>query len=119
MLGIINGGDVALVENQPTLAKMLRSIAKLTATEMLTQTGGLKPYISKAEAYEKYGRGTVDKWIREGYLTLRQDEIGTSTKMRIDRGEIEALADADDLLQFQIDRDNEKAKRKGRSVKSA
>lgn len=108
MLGIIDGGDVTLVENQTTLARVLRAMAKLTATEMLTQTGGLKPYLSKAEAYRKYGRGTVDKWINEGHLSLSQDEAGSSSKMRINRSEIEALAEADDLLQYQITKDNEK-----------
>lgn len=112
MLGIIEGADVTLVENQTTLAKVLRTIAKLTATEMLAQTGGIKPYMSKAEAYRKYGRGVVDKWISEGYLSLSQDEIGSSSKMRINRSEIEALAEADDLLQFQINRTNEERRNK-------
>ncbi|QQT26852.1 hypothetical protein [Sphingobacterium spiritivorum] len=101
------GSDVTLVENQSTIAKVLRSMAKLTATEMLTMTGGLKSYISKAEAYKMYGRGKVDKWIADGHLSISQDEVGTSSKMRINRGEIEALAEADDLLSYQIEKDNE------------
>lgn len=101
------GSDVTLVENESTIAKVMRSIAKLTATEMLTMTGGLKAHISKAQAYKMYGRGKVDKWISEGYLSLSQDELGTSSTMRINRGEIEALAEADDLLSHQISRDNE------------
>lgn len=108
MVGIFNGGEISLIENQSILAKVLRSMAKLTATEMLTQTGGLKPYLSKAEAYKMYGRGMVDKWITDGHLSVSQDEIGSSSKMRINRGEIEALAEAEDLLSYQINRDNEK-----------
>lgn len=119
MLGITSGGDVTLVENQTTLARVLRAMAKLTATEMLTQTGGLKPYLSKAEAYRKYGRGNVDKWISDGHLSLSQNEVGTSSKMRINRSEIEALAEADDLLQYQITKDNEKRESKGRNTAKA
>lgn len=111
------GNDVTLVENQSTIAKVMRSIAKLTATEMLAMTGGLKPYISKAEAYKMYGRGKVDKWIADGHLSISQDEVGTSSKMRINRGEIESLAEADDLLQFQIERDNE-SRAKERNIKA-
>lgn len=104
--------NVELVEDGSTIAGLLRSIAKLTATEVLMNVGGLKPYISKAEAYRKYGRGVVDKWIAEGLLTLRQDVVGSSSKMRIDRSEIEALAAAEDLIQFKKTNHGEGSKRR-------
>lgn len=118
MTTIIEGADISIIENQSTLARAMRTIARLTATEMLTMTGGIKPFISKSEAYKMYGRGKVDKWVSEGHLSLSQDEIGTSSKMRINRGEIEALAEADDLISYQIQRDNE-ARAKERAAKSA
>lgn len=114
-MNIIQGSDISLVEEPTVLAKVLGSLAKLTATEMLTMSGGLKPYISKSEAYRMYGRGKVDKWISEGHLSISQDESGTSSKMRINRSEIDALAQADDLVHFQIMKDNE-SKRQERAA---
>lgn len=117
-MNIIQGNDITVVEESTVIAKLIKSIAKLTATEMLTLSGGLKPFISKSEAYRMYGRGKVDKWIAEGYLSLSQDEAGTSSKMRINRSEIDALAQADDLIHYQIMRDNESKSKERASRKS-
>lgn len=116
---ITRDGDIALVEEPTVLARVLGTLAKLTATEMLTMSGSLKPFISKSEAYRMYGRGKVDKWISEGHLSIGQDEVGTSSKMRINRNEIEALAQADDLVQYQIMKDNEARSEKKATKRAA
>lgn len=53
--------------------------------------GVIKPFISKAEAYRKYGRSTVDRWIGEGLIQLIKDGPGSS-KIRIERSQIEQVA---------------------------
>jgi len=60
---------------------------------LLLNKGIIKPYLSKQEAYKTYGRGLVDRWIKEELITARKD--GTSSaKWRIDRLEIESVAKA-------------------------
>lgn len=55
------------------------------------ECGLLKPYLSLNQAYKKYGRGTVDRWIDEGLIKSIKDGTGTS-KRRIGRAEIEEVA---------------------------
>lgn len=71
------------------LRNMLTSAAELGATRALAETGAVKPYINKSEAYRIYGRVKVDNWLKDGLLTPR-GEAGKS--WRIDRVEIQALA---------------------------
>ncbi|SMG31706.1 hypothetical protein [Sphingobacterium psychroaquaticum] len=71
------------------LRNMLTKAAELGATKALTETGAVKPYLNKSEAYRMYGRGVVDGWIKDGLLTPRGD---TYKSWRIDRVEIQALA---------------------------
>lgn len=71
------------------LRNMLTSAAELGATKALSETGAIKPYINKSEAYRTYGRTKVDNWIKDGLITPR-GEIGKS--WQIDRVEIQALA---------------------------
>jgi len=54
-------------------------------------TGAVKPYLNKSEAYRVYGRNKVDNWIKVGLITPR-GEIGKS--WQIDRVEIQSLASA-------------------------
>lgn len=72
---------------------MLQDAAEMGANAALSQAGLIKPYLSKQEAYKIYGRGLVDRWIKEKLVTPRKDG-GASAKWRIDRIEIEAVAKA-------------------------
>ena len=58
----------------------------------MVEFGDLRPYMSLKEAYDKYGRGTVDRWIDEKLITRIKDGTGTS-KVRISRAEIRSVAD--------------------------
>jgi len=71
------------------LRNMLTKAAELGATKALTETGAIKPYMNKSEAYRMYGRGVVNGWIKDGLITTRGD---TYKNWRIDRVEIQALA---------------------------
>lgn len=53
--------------------------------------GLLKPCLSLRQCYNMWGRGTVDRWIKEGLVTVKKD--GTrGNKCRICREEIELVA---------------------------
>lgn len=79
------------------LRNMLTSAAELGATKALSETGAIKPYLNKSEAYRTYGRGKVDNWIKDGLITPR-GEIGKSWK--IDRVEIQALAASKTVAEY-------------------
>jgi len=73
--------------------------AELGAIHALVQTGHLKPYLKKSEAFRLYGRKQVEHWINDGSITPRKDG-DYSAAWRIDRLEIEALAKATELLRY-------------------
>ncbi len=79
------------------LRNMLTSAAELGATKALSETGAIKPYLNKSEAYRTYGRGKVDNWIKDGLITPR-GEIGKS--WQIDRVEIQALAASKTVAEY-------------------
>lgn len=111
MIKLINSNnDVTLVEDTSILAKIMRSMSKLTAIEIGTQSGMIKPYLSKQEAYKVAGgRRRVDKWIECGDLVNHGDEGGS---FRISRSELESLMEASDLIATQIDMENERIRKK-------
>lgn len=106
-MNIIQGSDISVVEEPTVLARFIRAVAKMTATEMLVATGGLKNYMSKSEAYRRWGRRDVDQWIEDGYVEIVNDAPGDLGKKRINRAQIESVAEAQDLVAHQIMKDNE------------
>lgn len=75
------------------LANMLQDAAEIGAARALAESGALKPFLSKQDAYRMYGQSDVDRWIKEGLITPRKDG-NASAKWRIDRVEIKAVATA-------------------------
>jgi hypothetical protein len=73
------------------LTRLLITAAELGALEVLRKHNLISQYISKQEAYRRYKRGTVDRWISEGLIALVKDGPATS-KWRIDALEIEAVS---------------------------
>lgn len=69
----------------------LRAIMEVGYRKCAAECGLLKPYISQKEAFDKYGRGTVERWIDEGLIVVVKDGPGSS-KCRIKRDEIELVA---------------------------
>lgn len=75
------------------LKMLLADAMEIGAKRALVETGNLKPYLSKNEAYRFYGRGIVDRWIREGLI--KQIKDGTeSAKVRLSRMDLEILSKA-------------------------
>lgn len=70
---------------------MLSDAAEMGAKKALQEAGVLKPWLSKAEAYRKYGERTVKRWITERKIIPKLPSPN-SVKKFISREEIEALA---------------------------
>lgn len=51
------------------LVNLLKNAAELGAYRALAESGQLQDQINKADAYRLYGRGNVDRWIREGLIS--------------------------------------------------
>lgn len=71
--------------------RAMMDAAEIAAQKVLVATGNLKPFLTQIQAYKMYGRGTVDRWIKEGLITPIKDGAATS-RVRIDRLQIEAVA---------------------------
>ena len=76
----------------------LQTGAELGAMIALIKIGTLKPYITKAEAFRRYGRKNIERWLDDGLLTPRKDG-DNSAGWRIDRLEAELIVKARFLLQ--------------------
>lgn len=72
------------------LRALLADAAEMGAMKALSQSGALKPYLSKAEAYKIYGRRNIDRWIKENLIEEITD--GISTKIRLERIQLESIA---------------------------
>lgn len=81
------------------MEKILRAASELGALRAMIQTGKLKPYIKKSDAFRQYGRKNVERWIAGGLVTPRKDG-NYSAAWRIDRMEIAVLAKAIELLPY-------------------
>lgn len=73
------------------LVNLLSEAVAIGAKKVLVETLQLKPYISKSEAYKKYGRRLVDRWLKEGLIKQIKDG-DTNHSIRIDRVELESVA---------------------------
>ena len=81
------------------LKVILREAAQLGADEALVKAGLISRYLTQNSAYNLYGRRTVDKWIREGKVSVRKNGAGNS-KIFIDKLELEALAKGTDFMVY-------------------
>jgi len=106
MVKILDAGENARKEEQKMndlaldfrLAQMLQGAAELGGIVALTEVGQLKPYLWKAEAYRKYGRGVVDGWIKGGVIDEHQDS--PNSKVRLCRKQLASVAASQNLVQF-------------------
>jgi len=80
------------------LSFLLQQAAEMGAKLALSQTGKIKPYLTKSEAFSAYGRKNIERWINEGLITPRKDG-GHSARWRIERLELDAVAKSRLLLQ--------------------
>jgi hypothetical protein len=78
---------------------IIQEAARLGALRALSQTGQLKPYLKKSEAFRRFGRYRVEQWIAGGLINIRKDG-DHSAAWRIDRIEIEAIVSAMELFRY-------------------
>ena len=62
-----------IAEEMSNVVAEMRKIAQRAAAEAIEQSGLVSEVLTKQEAYDLYGRQTVDRWIREGYLCAYTD----------------------------------------------
>jgi hypothetical protein len=72
------------------LRALLSDAAELGATNALIKVGSLKPWISKTEAYRRFGTKTVNRWLIEGLIKLRSS-TPNAVKKHINLMEIETV----------------------------
>jgi len=81
------------------MEKILQAASELGALHALIQSGQIKPYIKKSEAFRLYGRKRVEHWIAENAIKPRKDG-NHSAAWRIDRMEVALLSAATDLAPY-------------------
>ena len=84
------------------LEQILSLGAELGSVTTLIQSGRLKPYLKKSEAFRLYGRKNIEQWIERGVVTPRKDG-NASAAWRLARMEIEVLVKAIALRQILTD----------------
>ena len=73
------------------LKNLLSEAIFLGIQEYQSQFGNMPKYLSKNQAYQKYGRKIVDRWIKEGLIKELKDG-DKQYKIRLDRLELEKVA---------------------------
>lgn len=81
------------------LTLIVEEAASIGAIIGLVRTGALRPYLKKTEAFRKFGRARVERWVETGMITIRKDG-NHSAAWRIDRVEIEILASAEQIRRW-------------------
>lgn len=81
------------------LRRLLKESFAAGHAQALEDMGKKKPFMSKAEAYRKYGRTVVDRWINEGLISLIKDGPDSS-KIRIERKQIEQVAISSNRISY-------------------
>ena len=75
------------------LRQMLSSAANLGAKNALREMGVDKTQISKAEAYRRYSRRRIDRWVREGKII----PIKSKVSVMFNSSELEIISQTTEL----------------------
>jgi hypothetical protein len=78
---------------------MLADAAHLAVLEYRTERGEEHAYISRREAYRRFGRGLVDRWLREGLIQQHKDGTG-NLHCRLSIVQLEAAAKSSNYASF-------------------
>jgi hypothetical protein len=81
------------------LKLIIAEAAEMGAVMAMIKTGKVRPYMKKSEAFRKYGRANIEKWIEQGLISVRKDGNHSAT-WRIDRIEVEAITRSVTLLKY-------------------
>lgn len=72
------------------LKNLLNHAAKLGAQQVLIDMGMLPATIKRGQAVKLYGRGDIDRWVKEGLLKPIQD--GSNASVRFSLMELTGVA---------------------------
>ena len=75
------------------LRQMLSTAAEMGAKNALRDMGVDKTQISKAEAYRRYSRRRIDRWVREGKII----PIKSKGSVLFNSAELEAISQTTEL----------------------
>lgn len=81
------------------LRDLLRDANELGAVQALVSAGIVPEFISQRESYRLYGKGVVDRWVKEGLIRRHKDGNNTS-KIRYSKIELETLAKSNNRLTY-------------------
>lgn len=80
-----------LDDHEDRLMPRIGNLIERKVSQALIAAGVAKSHISKSEAYQRYGRATIDEWIKKGYLSGIREK-GGSSRYRISVIELEQVA---------------------------
>ena len=52
------------------IIEMMRNVTKVSVQKETSLFGARVEYVNKSEAYRRYGRSTVDRWLKEKLITI-------------------------------------------------
>ena len=91
-------------------------IVRTTVQTTLQELGLTGQYLSQAEAFRRFGRRKVQRWLDEGWLEYRNDE--RTGKKRFDRAEITAVAGTNNWERKFYKKPNKKQIHHGNSIQA-
>lgn len=92
---------IRLPESEIEYKRALIDAAHIATEQTLVRLGLIKPFISLNEAYRTYGKGTVERWCREGLIQKIKDGDGNSP-VRINRTEIQSVSATSNRAEWYI-----------------
>ncbi|MBB5440627.1 hypothetical protein HDC92_004330 [Pedobacter sp. AK017] len=81
------------------LARLLISVTRTSVQNVCPDNPEQNSALTKAEAYRRFGRSYVDRWIKEGLIVLISAN-GKTTKKCIDKNQLEAIAAASNRISY-------------------
>lgn len=78
--------------NLKELGFLFKGAVSAGADKALAESGALPETLTKAQAYHRFGRNNVERWLKEGLI--HTTKYGPSAKRTIDRLKLEAVARA-------------------------
>lgn len=79
------------------IRQLMHSAGEYAVAKYRVERGEDSHYISKNDAYRRYGRACVDKWIGGGLLEVFKDGLNNS-RIRVDTLRLKELAAADHMV---------------------
>lgn len=85
--------------NLKELGFLFKGAVSVGADKALTDSGQLPEALTKAQAFRRYGRTNVERWLKEGLICTTKLG-GSGSKKMIDRLKLEAVARASNRITY-------------------